>query len=184
MRSRCRSVARWADRRGWLRLDRKSTRLNSSHPSISYAVFCLKKKKRGELHRSAEEARPGAVRAELAAAEATGGVGPSIGAAGQDLAARAGLRRQCAGRTDGVLLPSVTPRHCPVRGPSTAVVPGVSRPPFHPPGASCRESRKSVARCTPRVAASRPPLLTFFFFLNNPAPPEISPLPLPDPLPI
>src|SRR5690348_17551473 len=26
------------------KLDRKSTRLNSSHPSISYAVFCLKKK--------------------------------------------------------------------------------------------------------------------------------------------
>src|SRR5207245_9436972 len=43
-------------RRGWpaLRLDRrrrtaedrKSTRLNSSHGSISYAVFCLKQKKR------------------------------------------------------------------------------------------------------------------------------------------
>src|SRR5689334_24574096 len=29
-----------------LPLDRKSTRLNSSHSSISYAVFCLKKKKR------------------------------------------------------------------------------------------------------------------------------------------
>src|SRR5699024_12507310 len=28
------------------RPDRKSTRLNSSHVSISYAVFCLKKKKR------------------------------------------------------------------------------------------------------------------------------------------
>src|SRR5699024_12242879 len=28
-----------------LHLDRKSTRLNSSHVSISYAVFCLKKKK-------------------------------------------------------------------------------------------------------------------------------------------
>src|SRR6267154_1805805 len=28
------------------REDRKSTRLNSSHPSISYAVFCLKKKKK------------------------------------------------------------------------------------------------------------------------------------------
>src|SRR5438874_10007978 len=27
------------------RLDRKSTRLNSSHVEISYAVFCLKKKK-------------------------------------------------------------------------------------------------------------------------------------------
>src|SRR5437660_10591753 len=31
--------------------DRKSTRLNSSHVAISYAVFCLKKKKEnGELH--------------------------------------------------------------------------------------------------------------------------------------
>src|SRR5207245_10561069 len=29
----------------WNYLDRKSTRLNSSHGSISYAVFCLKKKK-------------------------------------------------------------------------------------------------------------------------------------------
>src|SRR5947199_3686013 len=29
-------------------LDRKSTRLNSSHLGISYAVFCLKKKKRQE----------------------------------------------------------------------------------------------------------------------------------------
>src|SRR5689334_24530854 len=28
----------------FLMLDRKSTRLNSSHSSISYAVFCLKKK--------------------------------------------------------------------------------------------------------------------------------------------
>src|SRR5689334_23671254 len=28
--------------------DRKSTRLNSSHSSISYAVFCLKKKKKQE----------------------------------------------------------------------------------------------------------------------------------------
>src|SRR5689334_23641548 len=41
--------------RGWmiaggsvemLKKDRKSTRLNSSHSSISYAVFCLKKKKK------------------------------------------------------------------------------------------------------------------------------------------
>src|SRR5690625_5787253 len=28
------------------RIDRKSTRLNSSHVAISYAVFCLKKKKK------------------------------------------------------------------------------------------------------------------------------------------
>src|SRR5689334_24286935 len=32
--------------------DRKSTRLNSSHSSISYAVFCLKKKKRSVWQRS------------------------------------------------------------------------------------------------------------------------------------
>src|SRR5438876_6655264 len=31
-------------------LDRKSTRLNSSHPSISYAVFCLKKKKKQKIN--------------------------------------------------------------------------------------------------------------------------------------
>src|SRR3712207_8468989 len=30
------------------RIDRKSTRLNSSHANISYAVFCLKKKKKLE----------------------------------------------------------------------------------------------------------------------------------------
>src|SRR2546422_127464 len=30
--------------------DRKSTRLNSSHGYISYAVFCLKKKKKTEMH--------------------------------------------------------------------------------------------------------------------------------------
>src|SRR3712207_8348002 len=35
----------WAEQLGGLRpqLDRKSTRLNSSHANISYAVFCLKK---------------------------------------------------------------------------------------------------------------------------------------------
>src|SRR2546430_12492731 len=51
--------------------DRKSTRLNSSHSQISYAVFCLKKKKiehnviclshdhaRAEAHLSKEAARP------------------------------------------------------------------------------------------------------------------------------
>src|SRR3712207_8012433 len=33
------------EHRRFLRSDRKSTRLNSSHANISYAVFCLKKKK-------------------------------------------------------------------------------------------------------------------------------------------
>src|SRR2546430_12983410 len=37
-------------RAGRGRADRKSTRLNSSHSQISYAVFCLKKKTTIELH--------------------------------------------------------------------------------------------------------------------------------------
>src|SRR5439155_8855552 len=36
---------RWQGLRDLMRSDRKSTRLNSSHVAISYAVFCLKKKK-------------------------------------------------------------------------------------------------------------------------------------------
>src|SRR5689334_24007920 len=44
-----RRASRWPRPRGpavRAHLDRKSTRLNSSHSSISYAVFCLKKKKK------------------------------------------------------------------------------------------------------------------------------------------
>src|SRR3712207_8749503 len=37
-------IAFAAPAQGHLNLDRKSTRLNSSHANISYAVFCLKKK--------------------------------------------------------------------------------------------------------------------------------------------
>src|SRR3712207_8544673 len=33
-------------------VDRKSTRLNSSHANISYAVFCLKKKKKTTVHQT------------------------------------------------------------------------------------------------------------------------------------
>src|SRR5690348_18185734 len=39
-------------------LDRKSTRLNSSHPSTSYAVFCLKKKKKNYLARQTRMPHP------------------------------------------------------------------------------------------------------------------------------
>src|SRR5690242_21579923 len=44
-----RKAAEWVHPGG----DRKSTRLNSSHMSISYAVFCLKKKKIINILRSA-----------------------------------------------------------------------------------------------------------------------------------
>src|SRR2546426_9195578 len=45
---------RWL-RAAWLHEDRKSTRLNSSHLVISYAVFCLKKKKNEVLYSSAQK---------------------------------------------------------------------------------------------------------------------------------
>src|ERR1039458_5343982 len=38
--------------------DRKSTRLNSSHLGISYAVFCLKKKKRTQRRRTDNQSSP------------------------------------------------------------------------------------------------------------------------------
>src|SRR2546430_5809025 len=50
-----------------LELDRKSTRLNSSHSQISYAVFCLKKKKQVD------------VSAGLAAHDRSGPVFPTLG---------------------------------------------------------------------------------------------------------
>src|SRR5690349_23584969 len=38
-------------------IDRKSTRLNSSHVEISYAVFCLKKKKKKKIDKVMEDER-------------------------------------------------------------------------------------------------------------------------------
>src|SRR5438034_8134350 len=48
-------VARAIESLGFLRLDRKSTRLNSSHTVISYAVFCLKKKKKNKYDKNIEK---------------------------------------------------------------------------------------------------------------------------------
>src|SRR3712207_8548553 len=51
-RAQRRDRRRRGRRRGGARpaVDRKSTRLNSSHANISYAVFCLKKKKKIKEH--------------------------------------------------------------------------------------------------------------------------------------
>src|SRR5439155_23760240 len=43
--------------RGLLRRDRKSTRLNSSHVAISYAVFCLKKKNEHQICRGEHKSK-------------------------------------------------------------------------------------------------------------------------------
>src|SRR5437870_11474609 len=55
------------DRVEWLTLDsfsadRKSTRLNSSHVAISYAVFCLKKKKNSDKRRLCARSTRGGAR--------------------------------------------------------------------------------------------------------------------------
>src|SRR5690349_22332751 len=55
LRSRC-NYLRNAERTA--RLDRKSTRLNSSHVEISYAVFCLKKKKKKNIMQSIKKQNP------------------------------------------------------------------------------------------------------------------------------
>src|SRR3954462_947828 len=98
------------------RSDRKSTRLNSSHTIISYAVFCLKKKKTKHRDREAP--------------------------------------------VDGRLEPT---------GPGQ----GQTR--------TCHQHRTST-RSQPRHPPHLAPV--FFFFFNDPGPPEISPLPHHAPLPI
>src|SRR2546430_7551519 len=50
--TRDQAAVRTGSHRTGLLLDRKSTRLNSSHSQISYAVFCLKKKKKNILYPS------------------------------------------------------------------------------------------------------------------------------------
>src|SRR6202041_2475609 len=58
------------------RPDRKSTRLNSSHVEISYAVFCLKKKKKDAAGRSRKVSATPVVSACHARAVASGGLSP------------------------------------------------------------------------------------------------------------
>src|SRR5690348_3361263 len=60
--------------------DRKSTRLNSSHPSISYAVFCLKKKT--PPPRPRRRGRPAASRSGSMRPPRRGGAAPRARAAG------------------------------------------------------------------------------------------------------
>src|SRR5204863_9284453 len=51
---------RWGPYRRAAR-DRKSTRLNSSHVEISYAVFCLKKKRKNQPYNPRSRAHPASI---------------------------------------------------------------------------------------------------------------------------
>src|SRR3989337_697323 len=97
-------------------LDRKSTRLNSSHGSISYAVFCLKKKKKALKDNHVPT--------------------PSHATRAKPYPARDGHTMELARRTESL-------------------------------GYTTRDVR-----------------VVLFFFFNDPATPEIYPLPLHAPLPI
>src|SRR5438034_3176875 len=64
--------------RDLLRRDRKSTRLNSSHTVISYAVFCLKKKKGDDVRKRVRGACHPRVTASESAVHARGVLRTSV----------------------------------------------------------------------------------------------------------
>src|SRR2546427_7118864 len=77
--------------------DRKSTRLNSSHSQISYAVFCLKKKERRDA---------------TAPVYCDGGKGNNRKRSPAPRAGRAGRRTHTAHRPCPLLAPAGPSRHC------------------------------------------------------------------------
>src|SRR5262245_62284529 len=69
------STSRTSARRPWP--DRKSTRLNSSHLGISYAVFCLKKKKKSETNNEQLTGKKGYFKTRVVLAAKSDGRGKS-----------------------------------------------------------------------------------------------------------
>src|SRR5256885_259983 len=164
--------------------DRKSTRLNSSHLVISYAVFCLKKKTRARVPPRFAACRP------VVCLEATPVYRPVV----RPLGASHPALEQPGGRG----LPG-----------AGRVVGGVrARQPTHPPSVGKRSSirhrrRSLIAASSPtppglprptHLSAPSPPksssfatahpASSFFFFLNAPPPPETTPFPRPAALPV
>src|SRR2546429_5750580 len=60
------------------RIDRKSTRLNSSHGYISYAVFCLKKKKKKKTQDKQQTITMGEALSEQTLFEAMNALDPGV----------------------------------------------------------------------------------------------------------
>src|SRR2546430_1995566 len=163
--------------------DRKSTRLNSSHSQISYAVFCLKKKKNNGDTGPCMSRAPGRLRRRA-------GSGSVSAAAQAGARPRAGRWRGSLRRT-GVSASNVSSRDI-IRAHMDldpdmlrhhdVVHSGLTDDHLH----CAFRVRISVALNpfweTQRNIQEKQPSL--FFFFNKPPPPEFSPFPLPDPFPI
>src|SRR2546428_605793 len=164
--------------------DRKSTRLNSSHDQISYAVFCLKKKK------NPEGVLWGLPRARAAR--------PRQRPCTRTIAAGTLARLDRPSSTPNMTSPGVScqTEHLRTAATSASVSCTLS-------WCASTDAPVTTARCAIPCAARQvraAPLsscgvawslrsgpghaIPFFFFLNYPPPPEISPFPPPAPLPI
>src|SRR5256885_1241929 len=163
--------------------DRKSTRLNSSHLVISYAVFCLKKKKQRRYARSSR------LRRVCSAAPHTRTWPLAPGPSPRPLVSTPARRSP------------PPPRRPPPPGRASRPTPSATlrqsqTAPQRDWDTRLRKTRRQTEGHAARVAldngdrlcwslflAERLPQLVFFFFLNDPPPPEIPPLPQHAPLP-
>src|SRR5256885_1017126 len=141
------------------RLDRKSTRLNSSHLVISYAVFCLKKKTNTQRGRPLDAGRGRALPAPF----------PRLGPAAPP---ERRAHRHLLERGPAVVLHRLRGERLDVHG---------ARGSAHAHWGAAEDFSVLFRRSGLRRAAIHP---AGFFFFKDPPPPEISPFPLPAPLPI
>src|SRR5256884_545048 len=164
--------------------DRKSTRLNSSHGYISYAVFCLKKKKD---NRSLNRTRPSSASWESLCRELRRAARPT------PVAAVHLIRQTSRARNE-----HHTQHAAPAASQSRQAVTMASQQARARSEVSqhARQAPVKRRRCAPNVwpalayeiafatASWLPTRELLFFFFNYPAPPEISSFPLPAPFPI
>src|SRR2546430_1981153 len=167
----------------WDCVDRKSTRLNSSHSQISYAVFCLKKKNRTSAD----------IPTRFVLYQSTG----KILLDGLLIPIILVLRPICLlsdASHDTSRLPLLKRVSAVARCVCVAPIPVLAfRIRLSPRLSRCCLSAQNdllvieLSIVFGRQSICRLPLLhtpSLFFFLNKRAPPELSPLPLPDPFPI
>src|SRR2546430_158800 len=164
--------------------DRKSTRLNSSHSQISYAVFCLKKKNKPPAPPGAEGASRTETGAPSGAPRQMRQDGPAAWLAGVQLPARGpSAPLLMAGATSGPTDRPTRRRSRRVRqqaaDPTPPTVAPSRRAAYHPAGSGGAYAPTHV-HFSPLAFPCHSP----FFFFNDPPPPEIYAFSLHDPLPI